>query len=187
MDGETLSLNYNYGAGSVSVPEPASVAVADGMQWTAEGGALVVTALNRLCADNMTGMPYPATVTVDYDGQTFRGCGGSPKSLLEGDWAIVSINGKAVMANTPATLTFDGNADQMGGNVGCNAFGAGYTLTGETLTFGPVISTQMACADPLMAQERAALDALQEASAFSIGEDGALTLTGAGGTLMARR
>lgn len=187
LDGEMMALNYNYGAGSVTLPQPEAADIEGGMQWTSEGGAMMVTALKTVCADNMTGMPYPAIVTVDYDGQTFRGCGGSPKSLLAGDWTIRSINGEAVIADSGASMTFDANAEQISATAGCNMIGAPFLLTGESLTFGPARSSMMACDDPLMAQERALVDTLGAVSAFSIGDDGALTLSGAGGTITAQR
>jgi heat shock protein HslJ/uncharacterized lipoprotein YbaY len=187
MDGDVMALNYNYGAASYSAPEPAPQAVDGGMRWTNAEGTMIVTALDTVCADNMTGMPYPATVTVEFGEQVFRGCGGSPNSLLAGDWTVESINGEAVIAGSGASMTFDANAEQISGKGGCNTYGAPFLLTGETLTFGPARSTMMACADPLMDQERAMLNTLGEVSAFSIGEDGALTLSGPGGTITARR
>lgn len=189
MDGETMTLSYDYGAGSVEAPEPAAVSIKDGMQWTAAEAELTVTALTRLCEDNMTGMPYPAQVSVQLGERTFKGCGGEPASLLAGDeWTVKDLNGEAPGEDVQITLSFDTNAGRLSGKGGCNRYNAAYTLTGESLSFGPAMSTQMACAEPAMAQERAFLDLLGEVNRFSIDESGALRLiSDAEGTIMARR
>ncbi|MFN7056793.1 META domain-containing protein [Hyphomonas sp.] len=177
MDGETMTLSYDYGQGTLSIAEPHPAPIPGGMRW--DGGPLTVTAMTELCSDNMTGMPYPASVTVEFSGRTLRGCGGETVSLLTGDeWQVAELNGGALAEGTKITLAFDGNAERIAGTGGCNRYNAGYDLTGEGISFGPAMSTQMACADPAMAQERVFLDTLGAITNLAIDETGALVLTG---------
>lgn len=46
----------------------------------------------------------------------------------------------------PAYLTVRGK--HVGGNDGCNGFGGDANVVGDKVTFGPIISTQMACIRP---------------------------------------
>jgi heat shock protein HslJ len=76
-----------------------------------------------------------------------------------------------VVADSTVTLEFsaDGTA---GGNTGCNSYGGDYTVEGDTLSFGEMVSTLMACADEtVMAQEQAYLEALQSAARFEVTAD----------------
>ncbi|MBN9023138.1 MAG: META domain-containing protein, partial [Rhizobiales bacterium] len=53
---------------------------------------------------------------------------------------------------------------------------------------GEMGSSMMACADPVMAQERALLDILEATTGFSVADDGTLTLAAADGrSLVASR
>ena len=63
----------------------------------------------------------------------------------------------------------DGTA---GGDTGCNSYGGDYTVEGDTLSFGEMVSTLMACEDQaVMAQEQAYLAALQSAARFEVAAD----------------
>jgi len=76
-----------------------------------------------------------------------------------------------VVTDSVVTLAFsaDGAA---GGNTGCNSFGGEYTVEGDTLQLGELVSTLMACADEtVMAQEQAYLQALQSAARFEVTPD----------------
>ncbi|MFN7057191.1 META domain-containing protein, partial [Hyphomonas sp.] len=139
--------------------------------------------------DNMTGMPHPFTVTVNYGDRVFQGCGGEPVSLLAGDeWMVEEINNAALVEGSRVTINFNADAGEAGGRSGCNSYGAPFTLTGESLTFGPIVSTQMACEDPLMRQENALHKALGDVTGFQITDDGALLLTASErGHIKARR
>ena len=56
-------------------------------------------------------------------------------TLLLGDWIIAEINGKAPVAGSTPTVTFDADG-KLNGNGSCNRFFGGYTLSGEGLTVG---------------------------------------------------
>lgn len=72
--------------------------------------------------------------------------------LSETRWVVQSINGHPVAFRTP-TLEFA--ADRISGTGGCNRYFGGYSISGDRLTFGGVGSTEMACEQPVMAQESA--------------------------------
>ena len=60
--------------------------------------SVVVTTIDRVCHDGMSDMPYPNLVTVEFPAQTFRGCGGDPLTLLQGDeWHVLDIAGQGVI------------------------------------------------------------------------------------------
>lgn len=80
------------------------------------------------------------------------------------------------VGEVPVTLEFSTDG-QMGGNGGCNSYGGSYELDGNTLAFGEIVSTLVACVDTAqMEQEVQYFDALQTASEFQL-EGDRLTIT----------
>src|SRR5260221_4323279 len=81
-------------------------------------------------------------------------------SLPGTNWKLVSY-GPASMPQDAAAdiethLTFGGDGT-LSGSMGCNSFSGTYNVQDDShITFGAIISTLMACADPQMAQERSA-------------------------------
>lgn len=80
-------------------------------------------------------------------------------------------------ADAVPTIVF-GADGTVSGSAGCNTFSGTYTSDGATVTFGPLASTKMACAEPAMTVEGAYLAALAGVTGFTIGADGNLTLDG---------
>ncbi len=66
----------------------------------------------------------------------------------------------------PATLAFE--TDRVAGFSGCNGFGGDYQATASAITFGNLISTLIACEDPINSQERAIFAALQGERPYTI-------------------
>jgi hypothetical protein len=64
---------------------------------------------------------------------------------------------------------------------GCNRFSASYRLSGDSLSFGPVVSTKMACTDG-DELERSFLATLPKVATYQV-TDSALTLNDPGGVL----
>ena len=95
----------------------------------------------------------------------------TPLTDLNGSsWILTHISSMPVLDGTHPTLSLrDGQAS---GNGSCNSFGGEYILKGERLTFGPLMSTLMAC-DPVevMEQEQAFLSALGSATQYNIKDD----------------
>jgi heat shock protein HslJ len=161
-----------------------------GRRYEGHAGEHTITALvvDRLCADTMTGMPYPAAVTVQADGRRYVGCGGEPASLLRGPaWEVEAIDGQEVAADPRPTLNF-GEDGRLFGHASCNTFSARYTLTGEGLTASQPVTTRLACPPAVMRQEDQFLEVLRGLQRFEILPDGALLLHAGGSrSIRARR
>ncbi|MBM7785241.1 META domain-containing protein [Tenggerimyces flavus] len=101
-----------------------------------------------------------------------------PDLPIEGTkWAVSTIYTGDVASNTAgmdkAFLVFaDGKVT---GSTGCNRLNGTATISGSEITFGPIATTKMGCADPLMQVEKSVLLALEGTVPFSI-DSSALTL-----------
>ena len=83
----------------------------------------------------------------------------------------------------PATLLMaDGQA---GGNTGCNNYFGSYTVDGDSLTFGPMGATMMACPEPQSNQEQAYLAGLGNVASYVIVGNQLHFLNADGGIIMA--
>jgi heat shock protein HslJ len=92
-------------------------------------------------------------------------------------WELVAMDGEAVAAAVP-TLAFDEQGG-VSGSTGCNTFSGEVAIDGNALTFGPLVTTRMACADPAAnAQEEAFLSAMEGVSAYAVDDEGRLVLQG---------
>ena len=184
----TITYIGNYGADTVSAPIASVSKNGDVTTYaTAPNVKLSVTVRDQICGDGATGMPHPNAVTVKHDSTTVNGCGGEPSSLLMGEpWSVTEIAGDATTERRP-TMTFQGTG-KVDGTSSCNRYSAPYRLSGEGLTFGPAISTKMACQQPLMGQETRFLELLGRVARFEITADGALRLVADDGqAIVARR
>jgi heat shock protein HslJ len=100
----------------------------------------------------------------------------SASNALENtQWQLLSFGASGSestpSAGAPITLIFDAGG-QVSGQAGCNSFGGSYQVQGDTLVFGELVSTLMACADPtVMEQEQQYLQALQSAGRFEVTAD----------------
>jgi heat shock protein HslJ len=96
-------------------------------------------------------------------------------ALAGSTWDVLSYNNgrAAVITTLPEThLTTTFAADgRIGGDAGCNTFEGAYTVAGNSLSIGPLATTRMACAQPIMQQEQAFLTALQAASKYMLTSD----------------
>lgn len=173
----------------VEVPTPGAETTADYRRYVAHsaGTTLTVTILNRVCADTMSGMPYPHTVSVLVDGRMLQGCGGDPASTLQGEpWQVEEIEGVGIVQGSRVTLDF-GADGRVSGNASCNSYSGSYVLTGEGMTVGRTATTMMACQPELMQQEMAFHAALAKVRRFELGPDGTLDLLGDGKRLIRAR
>jgi heat shock protein HslJ len=102
-------------------------------------------------------------------------------SLADTHWTIASINGQPATAQRKAEMNF--TADRISGNAGCNSFGGGYSVAGDTLTATQLISTKMACAGAGMDQENAVFKILGQPMTVARQADGTLVLSDDAGSL----
>jgi heat shock protein HslJ/membrane-bound inhibitor of C-type lysozyme len=174
----------------ITLPSPRPEIVSGGRRYAARGDGHDISAIvtDRICADDMSGMPYPSTVTAVVDGKEYRGCGGEPVTLLQGkEWVVEDIDRRGIIDRSRVTLNFDAQ-DRVFGRGGCNTYNGRYTLTGENLTVASPVTTLKACAESLMQQEQRFLELLRTVQRFELSENGALILHAANGrTITARR
>jgi heat shock protein HslJ len=106
----------------------------------------------------------------------------SPQALaLDGHtYLSTATTGVTLVPGSQVTLTFkDGSLSASGG---CNSMGGGYTLTGDKLTTGQMMSTEMACAEPLMKQDQWLADFLSDVTVSQNGDT--ITLNDGSGVTM---
>lgn len=117
----------------------------------------------------------------------FSGCITQSSGLSGTTWKLDSYSQGSVMKtalpDVDTYLTFNKN-NQLSGNVGCNSFGGGYSVSGDRITFGQLASTEMYCnATGVMGQESSVLGFLAGEKSFTIVGD-VLTITGSDGSIV---
>jgi heat shock protein HslJ len=103
----------------------------------------------------------------------------APLALDGTTWLLTDyVSPDAAHFTVPAAVTptakFD--AGTISGNAGCNTFSAPYTIQGDSITFGPAVSTKIACESPMSDVENAYLQALSVSDKVAILDDGRLQL-----------
>ena len=114
------------------------------------------------------------TLTDASGGEAVAYAAQTPASL-EGEWEVTGYlvgSGETAAVTSPivdtqVVVTF-GPDGIVSGTAGCNQFSGGYGVEGSNITIGPLMSTMMACADELMAQEAALMAALEGAATWSV-------------------
>jgi heat shock protein HslJ len=86
-------------------------------------------------------------------------------NLANSEWVLKDLAGGDVVDGGKATLAF-AEAGKASGNGSCNRFFGTAKIEGQTIHFGPLGSTRMACAGAVMDQETKYLNALQAAERF---------------------
>ncbi len=110
-------------------------------------------------------------------------------TTIAGDWTATGINnGKeavvSVASGSTVTMTL-GEDGSVTGNATCNTYNGTYELDGDKITFGPMMSTKMACeSDELNAQEQAYLMALDNTTTWELA-NGVLTFRDDAGAMQA--
>ncbi len=100
-------------------------------------------------------------------------CGGNTSDALVGTWKLVSYGDAASLTHpvqevgTSITFNTDGSVS---GNVGCNSFGGEYKVSGNEIVFSEMLSTVMACEEPLMIQESAVIGLINSETTFTYEE-----------------
>ncbi|WP_405389590.1 META domain-containing protein [Streptomyces sp. NBC_01102] len=108
-----------------------------------------------------------------------------PAPLTGTTWKVTGLVSGSTASSLPAgaedrahlTLGKDGSVE---GSLGCNSFHGEATVSGSTITFGPLASTRKMCPGPEMELERAVLAVLQGKTTYGI-QHRTLSLTAADG------
>jgi putative lipoprotein len=96
-----------------------------------------------------------------------QGAGPASPPPLAGAWRLEDLAGTGVIDDALATLEFT-EPGRVSGRGSCNQFSGPVTVTGSAISFGPLVSTMMACAEAVMNQETRYLKALQGADRFAL-------------------
>jgi heat shock protein HslJ len=92
----------------------------------------------------------------------------APASLAGTEWILRDLAGTPALENVKATLAFL-EAGRAAGNASCNRFTGSAEISGDTIKFGMLASTRMACADnAVSSQETEYLKALAAAKRFEL-------------------
>jgi heat shock protein HslJ len=83
------------------------------------------------------------------------------------NWQVEDIDGGGVIDRSPATVQFP-EPGRVAGNSSCNRYMGGYEREGESLTFGALAGTMMACPEALMNQERRFYEAMEQVTGWRI-------------------
>ena len=100
-----------------------------------------------------------------------------------GEWKLFSMgsldNQLPFVTGREATFMLDSKSGKVAGTTGCNRYNGNVELDLEqqTLTFGPLMTTRMACPDDLSQQEHDFLAILNEVTHFEITAGKLLLLT----------
>jgi heat shock protein HslJ len=98
---------------------------------------------------------------------------GAAMSIEGVDWMLVALAGRPALAEgAPPTLRLDPATHRAAGDASCNRFTGPYTLAGDSLRFGPLVSTRRACVSAeRTAQETAFLGALERTRRWTVSAD----------------
>lgn len=175
-----VEMNVNFPMVSQEPSEPGVYYMYNG---ASNEGHIEIMARVADCSDDMSGEERSTTVKVNIQltGQekpvAYSGCGAYPSPYdLHDVWELVSMNNAPVEQkenSQPPYLIMNALNSTITGTGGCNRINATYLLRGRTLTFGPCISTKMAC--PSLDQEQAFISAISEQT-LKIKMDDNLTL-----------
>ncbi len=109
------------------------------------------------------------------------GCGSDAPPITGKEWVVVALGDRIAPVGSGGhllTLILDDSTDHVSGFSGCNQYGGSYSLSGDTLKFGPLVSTKMMCIDAIDL-ESIYLAALPTITTWRL-SDSTLTLSGAG-------
>jgi putative lipoprotein len=110
--------------------------------------------------------------------------GAMPGLLAGGEWIVERVAGATAGGDRRARISFAADG-QVTGSGGCNRLMGRAEIGSETITFGALATTRMACPPEVMQQERKLLDALSATRSYRIA-DVTLTLHDASGAELVR-
>ena len=109
-----------------------------------------------------------------------------PPPSIVGLWIAQDVAGTPVPNDVQVTLSIYGDGRAVGRG-GCNNYTTRYQRDGDSISFGPMVSTRMACAPDRMNLEQTYLSTLEAANHVERRADGTLVLTTGDGKHLAFR
>lgn len=98
-------------------------------------------------------------------------CAGRSGSLEGTLWqmtAYLNAEGEMVQSLPDVKTTAQFENGSVGGNAGCNSYNGPYQVDGKNISFGPLMSTLMACPPPVMEQETGYMAALGMVATYKV-------------------
>ncbi len=134
-----------------------------------DGGALYMTFEGRLDEDGKIVVTRFINAWPGLSNERSR----SDAALINTYWRIVSMRGEKVETinakKEPHILLKEVDGQhRCSATVGCNQMAGGYTIEGESMTFGMMATTLMACAPPLDALERTLTKVLADTKRYVV-------------------
>ena len=102
--------------------------------------------------------------------------------IVGSEWRVTAINSRATPP-PPASYRMRFEARTLGGQFGCNHFGGDYRLSGEVLTTGAMMMTEMACSEPADSFESWGMAVLQQPARVTWHGADRLVLNNAAGSI----
>ncbi|GAA5522062.1 copper resistance protein NlpE N-terminal domain-containing protein [Aliifodinibius salicampi] len=135
------------------------------------------------CTDSMSGILFTHRVIVEIGEETYRGCGSmiTDRYKLHDFWTLHSLNNaeiseEAFLRQLPA-LQINLNKQQVHGHTGCNQLNGKLTIGQDSLSFGELITTKVACQDQDARElESQFKEALSETNKYDISNERLLLL-----------
>lgn len=141
------------------------------------------------CVDTMSGAAYPFVAKLTRGDSTLTGCAAEGRGAFERTadtargasassreptagaltgtaWRLAELSGAAVVDKVQATLEF-ARGGKAAGSGSCNRFSGSVDVAGDSIRFGPLVTTRMACPDAVMRQEDLYLKALGNAERYT--------------------
>ena len=179
---------YTVDGDALTIAQPAStlMACATEVQTTFETAYLAALGTVRAYVIELAGDTNTLTLGDESGNPVLRYTLAST-SVTGVTWMATGINnGKQALVSTVAgsTVTMELKDDgTVTGNATCNTYNGDVTVDGDKITFGPLMTTRMACAsDELNAQEQAYLQALGNTTTWELA-NGVLTFRDDGGAM----
>ncbi len=100
-----------------------------------------------------------------------------------GSWLVTSLRGRPLSAGVRATLKIESNGS-VSAHSGCNGMGGQATIRDNTIRFGPLVGTMMACPEPRMQVENQFRAALEATRNWRVERGALVLLSGRGARLV---
>lgn len=126
---------------------------------------------NFPCVDDMSGSQADSYVEFQEQNKVLKGCGYILKQdfKLAGEWHVSYMKDydlKKIVKESLPYINFQLDKKQLKGHLGCNSFGASYTIQNSNIIIEKMISTMMACPELIIEQKFS--QALQNTTRFSL-------------------
>lgn len=138
------------------ISEPTQLENEEGIAYESPNGELKVTILNETCQDDMSGNEFQHKVNIELNSEQISykkaaGCGNYKGVYrLNGSWTLTDFDGKNLEElESPPSLTFQLAENKIYGFGGCNRIFGEVTFSENTVNFGNLASTKMACAETM--------------------------------------